>query len=113
MTLDTAAVPIEIDWDWLRERMVACPWSPQARDGGIWAIDVLQAELGPKWPKAWRGKGAAPPEIASCWFLLSAYAYTLDLALAFAILRDRPGIASLRSVVKQSNRAPGLPRGKV
>ncbi len=108
MTLDTAGAPLEIDWDWLRERMVACPWSPQARDAGVWAIDVLQAELGPKWPKAWRGNGAAPPEIAQCWCLLSAYAYTLDLALGFAILRDQPGIAGPRSVVRQTSRDDAL-----
>jgi hypothetical protein len=103
-----AGRPPEIEWDWLREKMLACPWSQEARDAGVWAIDVLQAELGPKWPKAWRGPGSAPPEVAQCWFLLSAYAYTLDLALGFALLRDQPGIASLRSVVKQTSRDDAL-----
>jgi hypothetical protein len=103
-----AGSPPEIDWDWLRERMLACPWSAQARDAGIWALDVLQAELGPRWPKAWHGPEAAPPEIVKCWFLLSAYAYTLDLALGFALLRDRPGIAGLRSVIKQTARDDAL-----
>ncbi len=88
--------------------MAACPWSAEARDAGIWAIDVLQAELGPKWPKAWRAPGAAPPELAKCWFLLSAYAYTLDLALGFALLRDQPGIGGVRSVLKQTSREDAL-----
>lgn len=92
----------------LRERMLACPWSPEARDAGVWAIDVLQAALGPKWPKAWRAPGAAPPELAKCWFLLSAYAYTLDLALGFDLLRDQPGVAGLRSVVRQTSRGDAL-----
>jgi hypothetical protein len=100
--------PPEIDWDWLREKMLGCPWSPEARDAGVWALDLLRAELGPRWPKAWRGPGSAPPEVAQCWFLLSAFAYTLDLALGFAILRDRPGIAGLRSVVKQTSRDDAL-----
>jgi hypothetical protein len=97
-----------IDWDWLREKMLACPWSREACRAGLWAIDVLQAELGPKWPRAWRKAESAPPELEKCWYLLAAYIYTLDLAVGFALLRNRPGIRSIKSAIKQTSRDDAL-----
>ncbi|MBS1888793.1 MAG: hypothetical protein JSU06_16540 [Actinobacteria bacterium] len=108
MSTTPATSPPEIEWDWLRERMLATSWSEQARDAGVWALDVLEETLGPPWPKAWRGAGKPPPEIARCWFLFSAYLYTLDLALGFAVLRDRPGIAGLRSTIRRTSRDDAL-----
>lgn len=97
-----------MDWDWLRERMLDCPWSAEAREAGLWSIDILRRELGPAWPKAWREPGCAPPELAACWCSLSGYAYTLDLALGFSLLCDLPGMRSLRGTVKGTARADAL-----
>lgn len=104
----TSYPELRIGWDWLRERMLDCPWSAEAREAGLWSIDVLRRELGPAWPKAWREPGCAPPELAMCWCSLSGYAYTLDLALGFSLLRDLPGMRSMRNTVKGTARADAL-----
>ncbi len=88
--------------------MLDCPWSGEAREAGLWSIDVLRRELGPSWPKAWREPGCAPPELAACWSSLAGYAYTLDLALGFWLLRDLPGMRSIRDTVKGTARADAL-----
>jgi hypothetical protein len=104
----SSAPELRIDWDWLRERMLDCPWSAEAREAGLWSIDVLRRELGPTWPEAWREPGCAPPELEACWYSLSGYAYTLDLALGFSLLRDLPGMRSMRNTVKGTARADAL-----
>lgn len=97
-----------IDWAWLRDRMIACPWSSEARDAGIWAIDALQEALGPRWPQAWQRPGCAPPELAACWYSLAGYAATLDMALAFSTLDAVSGIRALRDAVRGTARADAL-----
>jgi hypothetical protein len=97
-----------MDWDWLRQKMLDCPWSPEACEAGLWSLDVLQRELGPAWPKAWQEPGCAPPELAACWYSLSGFAYTLDLALGSALLRNMPGMRSMRTTVSRTARADAL-----
>jgi hypothetical protein len=98
----------DIDWDWIYSQMSDCPWSGPARDAGLWAIDTLRKELGPRWPKAWAEPGAAPPELVFSGSMLSGLASTLGLALAFFELRSLDGIAPLRAAVRQTARADAL-----
>ena len=36
----------DMDWDWLRQRMLDCPWSSEACEVGLWSLDVLQRRIG-------------------------------------------------------------------
>lgn len=103
--LASRALEEQIDWDRIRERLAACGWSTETREAGKWAIDVLESELGPGWPEAWRGPGCAPPEIAASWWSLAGLMGTLDLALCLSSLASRPGLASVKKTIKRNSRA--------
>lgn len=92
------------DWDWLAEQMRGCPWSPEAREAGVWAIETLEEQLGPGWPRAWRDPGQPPPEIAGCCWSLFGFASTLSLALALAELEAVAGMAALRKMIRTNSR---------
>jgi hypothetical protein len=109
--MDTSLVdltPPKIDWEFLRNRMEECPWSPPARAAGLWAIDVLREELGPLWPRAWRRSESAPPELLASGHSLAAYIGTLDLALALRRIRDMPGARALRDAIAGTVRYDAL-----
>jgi hypothetical protein len=93
-----------ITWSVLRERIGDCPWSPAARTAGLWAIDVLQEELGPRWPRAWLGAANTPPELARSGHLLAAYIGTVELALALRRIRAVRGARAIRDTIRSTAR---------
>ena len=97
-----------IDWDWIHDQMSNCPWSEPAREAGIWAIETLREQLGPRWPKAWAAPGTAPAGLVFAGSMLSGLASTLGLALALSELRSIDGIAPLRAAIRQTARADAL-----
>jgi len=101
-------VNVAIDWDVLHGRMDSCPWSPAARAAGLWAIEVLREELGPRWPRAWRAPENTPPELARSAHLLSAYVATLELALALRRIRAVPGARAIRDTIRSTARYDAL-----
>lgn len=109
--MDTSLVdstPPKIDWEFLRNRMEECPWSPQALAAGLWAMDVLEEEFGPRWPRAWRRSNSAPPELLAAGHSLAAYMGTLDLALALRRIRDISGARALRDAIEGTVRYDAL-----
>lgn len=88
-------------WDFLAEQVGITPWSVAAREAGLWALERLRAEFGPRWPPAWREPGAMPPEIASCFWALAGLAGTIKLALAFERLDGADGLPTLRKAIKR------------
>ena len=96
------------DWDVLRARMATTPWSTPAREAGLWALDTLQKQLGPRWPRAWRSPGQPPPELAMCWCSLPGFSATLDLALGLHLLNDVSGIRAVRDTLRSTGQAQQL-----
>jgi hypothetical protein len=107
-TEDMDPIEAAIDWDVLHERMDSCPWSPAARTAGLWAIDVLREELGPRWPRAWRAPENTPPELARSARLLAAYVGTVELALALRRIRAVPGARTIRDTIRSTARYDAL-----
>jgi len=96
------------DWDVLRARMATTSWSTPAREAGLWALDTLQKQLGPRWPRAWKSPGQPPPELAMCWCSLPAFSATLDLALGLHLLNDVSGIRAVRDTLRSTGQAQQL-----
>ncbi|MDX6610160.1 MAG: hypothetical protein QOF85_2085 [Solirubrobacterales bacterium] len=94
-------IPNPYDWDFLAEHVAEAPWSAAAREAGIWALERLREELGPRWPPAWKEPGGIPAEIASCFGALAGLVGTIDLALAFERLREADGKEHLRKSIKR------------
>jgi hypothetical protein len=107
-TLPVESLAARLDWEYLRARMEVCPWSPAARAAGLWAIDALHADLGPRWPRAWQQANSAPPELAACSYSLAAFIGTLDLALALYRIRELPGARVLRDTIRGTARYDAL-----
>lgn len=88
-------------WDLLAEQVEMTPWSIAAREAGLWSLERLQAEFGPRWPPAWREPGGMPAEIASCFWALTGLCGTISLALAFERLKGAKGLPVLRKTIKR------------
>jgi len=91
------------DWSFLAERVEGAPWSIAAREAGLWGLDRLRAEFGPRWPPGWREPGGMPAEIASCFWALAGLCGTISLALAFERLRGTEGLSTLRKSIKRGS----------
>lgn len=89
------------DWALLAEQVAATPWSIAAREAGVWALERLREEFGPRWPPAWKEPGGMPAEIASCFWALAGLSGTISLALAFERLRGADGLEHLRKSIKR------------
>jgi hypothetical protein len=88
-----------LSWAWLSEQLQGTSWSPAAREVGLWALGRLRAELGPRWPPAWRQPGGAPPQITSSYWALAGLSGTVQMALAFERLRGCEGIPAIRKAM--------------
>lgn len=98
--MDVAPEPPIDDWDLLREAMRRSSWSPQAREAGGWALQVLERRIGSTWPHRWRDSDDGPPEVLYAHTHLIALAATLDLALALELVHAAPGAAQVRRQVR-------------
>lgn len=95
-----ASLP-SLSWELLAEQVAATAWSTEAREAGLWALERLREEFGPRWPPAWDDPGSIPAEIGSCFWALAGLSGTIGLALAFERLRGAGGLEHLRKSIKR------------
>lgn len=98
----------KLDWDYLRDRMEGCPWSTEALEAGLWAIETLRIELGPRWPRGWQQADGTPPELALSSSHLAAFIGTLELAVVLHKVHDLPGARALRDTIRSTRRYDAL-----
>src|SRR4051812_20728231 len=71
--------------------------SDGGKAAGLWAIDVLERQLGRDWPElVWKAERRMPPELANASGHAVAFAELLDFALQLELLREAPGMGKVR-----------------
>jgi len=92
-------------WDLWRDQMTRSARSDAGRATGVWALDVLESELGRGWLEtAWEME-RGPREILLAASHAVAFAEMVELALRLMLLHDVPGIARVRRVLQTDYRA--------
>jgi hypothetical protein len=91
------------DWtllrDWVDNESRPSGW----RRAGIWALDVLERELGPRWPeRTWINFGAVPGMLVMAGAYVFAYLEMLELALKLTLIRDADGYQRLVKNLKRN-----------
>lgn len=92
-------------WRFLEELMSRSGRCAEGREAGLWALGVMKRILGPEWPARSRAKeGSVPPELSDASFHAVAYVELLRMATALSECESVPGVARLRSALKNDFR---------
>jgi hypothetical protein len=83
-------------WELLREVMAGSARSDAGKKAGLWALQVLEGELGRTWPeRAWEAGGERREILLAAGHTL-AFVDVVELALRLTVLHDVPGLARVR-----------------
>jgi hypothetical protein len=105
----------ELTFDELRARMSRAGRTAAWRNAGLWALDVVEDELDPKWAAAVASKlsDGDPRELTLSAFHIVAYVELLELALRLVLLRNVSGFAKARRALARDPRRDQLAHARV
>jgi hypothetical protein len=94
-----------VDWNYWRGRMTDSSRCDVGRRAGVWALDVLEAQMGTDWlERILENKRQLPPEVVAAPHYAVAYAALLRLAAHLKLGVAVPGFARLRKALTRDLR---------
>jgi hypothetical protein len=85
--------------------MANSSWPSATRDVGVWALNVLERELGKSWPEdAYQRTGAVPSIVMMGPTHAQVYGELIELALRLQLLGKRPRFVAVRNGLRRDHR---------